>query len=112
MRRRAAHPGDLAAGVPRPVMTGFEFRVIGRVQGVGFRHYVHQAAMRIGVTGWVRNESDGSVVGEAFGDEDALAELRAALESGPMWSRVDSTEVRAVAEPTPRPAAFEVRYNG
>jgi acylphosphatase len=36
-------------------------RVIGRVQGVGFRYYVLNAAIELGLTGWVRNRRDGSV---------------------------------------------------
>lgn len=41
----------------------------GRVQGVGFRATAHSIARRFPVTGWVRNEPDGSVLLEVQGDE-------------------------------------------
>lgn len=56
-------------------------RVSGRVQGVGYRYYVRDMAMNLGVTGWVRNEPDGTVSVSAVGDEailkDFLSEIRA-----------------------------------
>jgi len=44
----------------------------GRVQGVGFRARTRSIATRLGITGWVRNEPDGTVMLEAQGDEDTL----------------------------------------
>ena len=44
----------------------------GRVQGVGFRYLTRRAADLIGVTGWVRNELDGSVTMEIQGTEEQL----------------------------------------
>ena len=46
---------------------------IGRVQGVGFRMTAEMIAQRHPVTGWVRNEPDGSVLLEVQGEEDAIA---------------------------------------
>lgn len=47
----------------------------GRVQGVGFRATVAEAARACGVTGWVRNEADGTVRLEAQGGAGALEEM-------------------------------------
>ena len=48
------------------------YRATGRVQGVGFRYTVMQAAKASGLTGWVRNEYDGSVITELQGTEEAM----------------------------------------
>lgn len=63
-------------------------RVSGRVQGVGFRWFVIGEAERLGLRGWVRNASDGSVEVEAEGPAAAIGELRASLEKGPPSARV------------------------
>lgn len=44
----------------------------GRVQGVGFRYHARFAADRYGLTGWVKNEYDGTVTMEVQGDEAAI----------------------------------------
>ena len=49
-----------------------QYRVHGRVQGVGFRYTVTQAANALGLTGWVRNERDGSVTTELQGSAEAI----------------------------------------
>ena len=53
----------------------------GRVQGVGFRWFVREAARRLDVAGWVRNRPDGSVEVEAEGTEAAIQSLRGALDA-------------------------------
>jgi acylphosphatase len=63
-------------------------RVSGRVQGVGFRWFVIGEAERLGLRGWVRNASDGSVEVEAEGPAAAIDELRLRLEKGPPSARV------------------------
>jgi acylphosphatase len=65
-----------------------EAHVVGRVQGVGFRHFVIQQARRLGVDGWVRNESDGSVRLAAEGPLDALQKMVERLREGPAGARV------------------------
>lgn len=59
------------------------FTVEGRVQRVGFRYYVTEQARALGVRGWVRNRSDGSVEAVASGPEGALHQLEQALWRGP-----------------------------
>ncbi len=57
--------------------------VSGRVQGVGFRRYVLRWARSLGLTGWVRNEPDGTVRLVAEGDGPALDRLARLLWGGP-----------------------------
>ena len=64
--------------------------VKGRVQGVGFRWFVHREAAEIGLRGWVKNTDEGHVEVVAVGDEEQIAELRAALRKGSRGSRVDT----------------------
>jgi acylphosphatase len=73
-------------------MRAIRYRVRGRVQGVGFRWYALRAARDAGLSGWVRNLPDGTVEAVAAGEDAALARFRAALESGPPASSVDSVE--------------------
>jgi acylphosphatase len=76
------------------------FLVSGRVQGVGFRYHTHAAAVREGVTGWVRNLDDGRVEALVEGDAAAVDRVEQALRNGPPGARVDT--VTAVAVPTHR----------
>lgn len=65
------------------------FLVKGRVQGVGFRWFVHREASELDLRGWVRNTEDGDVEVVVAGAEENLAELRESLKRGPRGSRVD-----------------------
>lgn len=65
------------------------FLVQGRVQGVGFRWFVHREAYELDLCGWVRNTEDGHVEIVAAGDPADLDELRASIRRGPRGSRVD-----------------------
>lgn len=68
------------------------FVVRGRVQGVGFRWFVEREAHMLGIAGWVRNNSDGSVEVLAIGSQDQLSGLRSRLRQGPRAARVDDVE--------------------
>jgi len=74
------------------------FLVKGRVQGVGFRWFVHREASELGLKGWVRNTEDGDVEVLAAGDEEELIELRESLRKGPRGSRVDSVTQHELVE--------------
>ena len=65
------------------------FLIQGRVQGVGFRWYVHREASGLELRGGVRNTEDGEVEVVASGSAADLAELRASLRRGPRGARVD-----------------------
>jgi acylphosphatase len=81
--------------------------VEGRVQGVWFRQSTNETAGELGVSGWVRNRSDGSVEAVFEGDEVAVAKAVAWTHSGPKNALV--TEVREFAETPEGLAGFEVR---
>ena len=66
--------------------------VRGRVQGVAFRWYTQREARRLGLTGWVRNQPDGSVRLVAEGPRDLLDLLWEWLARGPDRARVDHRE--------------------
>lgn len=67
-------------------------RVRGRVQGVSFRAFVASHAMALSISGYARNERDGSVSVVAEGDRGRLEELVKHLKKGPPFSRVDSVD--------------------
>ncbi len=68
--------------------------VRGRVQGVGFRHFVWSRATGLGIEGVVRNLDDGGVEIEAWGEPAQLEELVELARSGPPSARVTDVEVR------------------
>ena len=74
-------------------MIARRFLISGRVQGVGFRWFAHDAALREGVTGWVRNLPDGRVEAHVEGDADAVTRVERALRSGPPGARVQTVNV-------------------
>ncbi|MFH0920286.1 MAG: acylphosphatase [Fibrobacterota bacterium] len=63
--------------------------VEGRVQGVGYRYFAQETAVRLGLFGWVRNLPEGSVEYYVQGPEPAVAEFIRKLEEGPPLSRVE-----------------------
>lgn len=65
------------------------FLIRGRVQGVGFRWFVHREATELNLRGWVRNTESGDVEVLAAGDPEDLADLRTELYKGSRGSRVD-----------------------
>lgn len=67
--------------------------VHGRVQGVGFRYYVSAEAQKLGITGWVRNDLNGTVEVLAAGSREQLTRLHESLRRGPRAARVDDIEV-------------------
>jgi acylphosphatase len=71
------------------------FRVVGTVQGVGFRWFVRERARRLGLAGWVRNCRDGSVEVAASGASSSLALLQEVLRAGPPGAEVRDLEYLA-----------------
>ena len=83
-------------------------RVSGRVQGVFFRAWTRDEARKLGVNGWVRNCSDGSVEAYVEGQESAVTELIGRLKDGPSHARVDQVDV--TDEAAEGLTAFDVRH--
>lgn len=85
------------------------YLVRGRVQGVGFRWFVEREAVLLGISGWVRNNHDGSVEVLAQGTRDQLFGLHSRLREGPRAARVDAVEV---SDATPAPGISSFRIEG
>ena len=67
--------------------------ISGRVQGVFFRASTRDEAIRLGLTGWVRNMSDGRVEAVFEGDEAVVESMISWCKKGSPHSRVDDVEV-------------------
>ena len=78
------------------MVKGLHCYVTGRVQGVCFRLSTREQANSYGLTGWVRNLSDGRVEIMAFGDEQQLDKLNHWLKSGPNMAQVIDVESATV----------------
>jgi len=83
------------------------FLVRGRVQGVGFRWFVEREAHILGISGWVRNNANGTVEVLAQGTSDQLSGLHSRLRQGPRAARVDSVEA-SEARPSPNISSFRI----
>ena len=70
-------------------MIQYEIKITGKVQGVGFRHFTQLKANDIGITGWVKNSRDGTVLIMAQGDETDLNTFIDFLQIGPTRARVE-----------------------
>ena len=67
----------------------------GAVQGVGFRWRARHAAELVGVTGWVRNEWDGSVTMEIQGTEEQIDQVILAIERG-TYVRIENMDAKTI----------------
>jgi len=70
--------------------------ISGRVQGVGFRYSMSVEAVRLGVTGWVRNRRDGSVEAVLDGEPDAVAAIVAWARRGPRAAVVTEVTIAEI----------------
>jgi len=70
--------------------------ITGRVQGVGYRDWMLATGRRLGVTGWVRNRSDGAVEALIVGEEEQVGRMIEACRRGPPAARVDEIDVDPV----------------
>lgn len=73
-------------------VSGLHVRIVGVVQGVGFRWFVRERARRLGLAGFVRNLPDGSVEVAASGEEGQLELLRGELKRGPRGASVEAIQ--------------------
>lgn len=81
-------PDQLPVDKEQLVKTQHGF-VSGRVQGVWYRAFVRNQALKLSLTGWVRNNPDGQVELMMTGEEEALEKMHQALKKGSPLSRVD-----------------------
>ncbi len=73
-----------------------QIRFYGRVQGVGFRYHAQHAAGALGLTGWVKNEYDGSVMMEVQGEEVLIERMLQTLNRD-MYIDIQRMEVKKIA---------------
>lgn len=94
-------------------MVGVERRrviVRGRVQGVGYRYSMRIRAQELGISGWVRNRTDGTVEAEIEGSPDAVALMLAWMTRGPAGAEVVGIE--SGEAPAGGASGFEIRRTG
>jgi acylphosphatase len=83
-------------------------RVFGRVQRVGYRRFVLDSAQELGLSGYVRNEKDGSVTVFVQGDDAVVEKFIEMLKSPPQPAYVRSVEIKEV-KPKPRLKHFTIK---
>lgn len=82
--------------------------VRGRVQGVGYRYYVHRHAAKLGLSGYIRNLYNGDVEVEVEGIRSLIDQLIGLLKLGPRSAEVSDVQVEW-KEPTKLYSGFEIR---
>ena len=87
----------------------YELHYYGRVQGVGFRYWAHTQAVKAHVTGWARNEYDGSVTVQVQGREDQIELFMQGLANDNRFIRISRIEKIRIAY-DPKETKFGVRY--
>lgn len=74
----------------------FKIRVTGNVQGVGFRYFMRREALRLRISGFARNEPDGSVYAEAQGGEENLGIFLELCRKGTLFASVGGVSVEEI----------------
>jgi acylphosphatase len=82
--------------------------VSGRVQGVGFRWFVREAARRHRLPGWVRNRPDGGVEIEIAGEDGVYKEFLETVREGPPGARVEDVQEILSSDSDPLPQPFTI----
>ena len=77
-------------------MEGYRLQIQGSVQGVSFRYSAKEQANRLGITGWIRNEEDGTVTLEAYGAPKNCVQFLAWCNTGPETARVETVDVSKI----------------
>ncbi|MBV8397805.1 MAG: acylphosphatase [Acetobacteraceae bacterium] len=80
-------------------MTAKRLVISGRVQGIGYRQWMVEAARSLGVSGWVRNRLDGSVEALVAGETAAVEELLRACRRGPRLAVVAQIDEQLTEPP-------------
>jgi acylphosphatase len=83
--------------------------VHGWVQGIGYRYFVVNTALALGLRGYTRNQSDGSVEVLAQGTRSALERLLTMLQQGPSAAEVSEVRIQW-GQPTEHLSGFHVRW--
>ncbi len=102
-------PGRERKGEQRMAEVAMEARIQGRVQGVGFRHFVMEKAQRLDLVGYVQNLPDGDVGVYAEGEKEDLKKFENHLNEGPFMARVTNVQVEW-GEAEGEFSSFEVKF--
>ncbi len=81
-------------------LTCLRFRIEGHVHAVGYRNFVIAEARKLGLDGWVRNRTDGTVEALAAGPTKAIEDFFVLCSRGPSGSRVDNVQMERAELPT------------
>ena len=85
----------------------YEVHITGRVQGVSFRFWTREEAVRLGLGGWVRNEPDGSVRALISGPDRAVSMMLERFWQGPAGAVVADVRAQA-ADSAAVPTGFSI----
>lgn len=91
------------------IVKAIRVRITGRVQGVAYRAWAQGEAERLGLTGWVRNEPDGSVAALVIGPDQAVSDMLDAFWRGPRLANVIDVDAEP-SESGERPDRFHIAY--
>jgi acylphosphatase len=89
-------------------MPVIHLKVVGRVQGVGFRWFVCERARELGIAGWVKNTRSGDVEVAASGEPSELALLETAVARGPSGASVAAVHRLAPPPDSTYPSPFRI----
>jgi acylphosphatase len=83
-------------------ITTLRLRIEGFVQAVGFRYFAMEEARKLGIDGWIRNRSDGSVEALASGSTKSVEAFVAVCMRGPTGSRITNVDLHKADPPGER----------
>ncbi|KZL05899.1 MULTISPECIES: acylphosphatase [Pseudovibrio] len=84
------------------------FSITGLVQGVGYRAWLYKKAGMLGVSGWCKNNEDGSVEAVVTGDPEKVDALLMAVQQGPVGAQVEA--VTLLADAPDEKGSFRIEY--
>lgn len=80
-----------------PDLYGFHVRIAGKVQGVSYRACTRDQAVQLGLTGWVRNNADGTVSALIVGTSRSTSTMLERFWDGPTGSNVSAVDPQATS---------------
>ncbi|MCL5771052.1 MAG: acylphosphatase [Actinobacteria bacterium] len=88
----------------------FELIIEGRVQGVGFRYFAFNNALKHNITGYVKNLPDGNVEIVCSGEKQDLDKFISKMKKGPSFSYISSFKINELSSDGYEFKNFEIRY--
>ncbi len=82
--------------------------ITGFVQGIGFRQFIKRKARKLGLKGWIRNRTDGSVEAVVVGEKKDLGTIIAICKKGPPLAKVSNVVVKWEENPNQQFESFDV----